>query len=313
MLTPMARCVSHLLFGFDSTLTTEDTLHLIASAGYTHHSRRTSSGISTGTGTGTLPDAPVLAADGYPSWADFGRAYMEDFDVHTSQFGPRTTLEEELAYLASLKPVEQASVKRVERSALFRGVTDSEIRYQARFARMRNPDALRTLVGKAMDRGTKVGVVSVTWSAVFVRAALGVVLDADVVRQIEVYANDVVMGPDGAGTGGLTKDQGEGLATGADKLRVLRRITGRKAGHPTVEPEGEGEGLVVYVGDSTTDLPPLLEADVGVVVDDNKNLAETCERLGIPVEQGLTASRKVEGRKLYKIEDWSELLPLIEG
>ncbi|KZO98459.1 hypothetical protein CALVIDRAFT_561920 [Calocera viscosa TUFC12733] len=300
----MPRRISHLLLDFDCTITTEDTLHLIASAAYTRHSLCKTGGVA------TPPDVPLLAADGYLSWADFGEAYMADFDAHTERFGPRDTLDREREYLASLKRVEQASVRRVERSGLFCGVTEDEIRKQARFVKLRQPEALKLLMEKALKRGTTLGVISVTWSTVFVKAALKRFLDEDVLGQIRVCANEVVMGEDGTGTGALTKEDGDGIATGADKLRMLCDITGRRPG----EAGGQTDGMVVYVGDSTTDFPSLLEADIGIVVDDNRSLTETCERLGIPMEQGLAAATpRQEGRKLYMISDWRELMPLIEG
>jgi soluble P-type ATPase len=73
--------------------------------------------------------------------------------------------------------------------------------------------------------------------------------------------------------------------------------------------------LTVYVGDSNTDLPCLLHADIGILIGDGSSVLETCERVGITVESGGSMkdiSRKARAEKkeptLYHFENWHSII-----
>ncbi len=65
---------------------------------------------------------------------------------------------------------------------------------------------------------------------------------------------------------------------GADKVAVLDHLlasrSGRRGGAP-------GAGLAVYVGDSPSDLAPLLAADVGIIVGTNALLRRVAAAGGV--------------------------------
>lgn len=108
---------------------------------------------------------------------------------------------------------------------------------------------------------------------------------------------------DGKGTGMLTKGDEQGICTGPDKLREMKKI---------VEKNRIPEDVTVYIGDSNTDLPCLLYADIGIILGEGKSIIETCRRVGIPVDEGEridvedVGKGKVEKvKKLYHFEGWN--------
>jgi thiamine phosphate phosphatase / amino-HMP aminohydrolase len=105
----------------------------------------------------------------------------------------------------------------------------------------------------------------------------------------------------------LTKAEDDGICTGHDKLREMKKIIEKRTKLGVV--------LTVYVGDSNTDLPCLLHADIGILIGDGRSVLETCERLGIWVESGRSMkdmSRKARADKkeqiLYHFENWHSII-----
>ena|SRR2546423_934301 len=110
----------------------------------------------------------------------------------------------------------------------------------------------------------------------------------------------------GEGTGMLTKSDSEGICTGPDKLREMKKV---------LEKDGISEDVItVYIGDSNTDLPCLLYTDIGIIIGEGKSIIETCRRVGIQVDKGdqidLNGVRERTDeteRKLYHFEGWHEI------
>ncbi|BFZ63475.1 hypothetical protein YB2330_004597 [Saitoella coloradoensis] len=266
---------------WDETITKSDTLGLIADAAYTQ---------------------PNISPE-MPPWSYFGETYLADLDNHEKAYGPRDTIEKQFDYLGKMGPIEIASVTRVENSGLFKGVPVEAVREQSKNARARAGwwEFAQRLQRDADVGDVKVIIVSVNWSKTFIETFLakGGVHDT----LFEVYANEVMMDENGKGTGALSKKLDKGIRTGMDKLRVMKEI---------MEREGGREGKkVVYAGDSNTDLPCLLEADIGVVLGRSGSLAKTCQNLGIKIHEGLDGGnleRAKDRHALYRIDDWTTVL-----
>lgn len=110
----------------------------------------------------------------------------------------------------------------------------------------------------------------------------------------------------GKGTGKLTKAEEQGIRTGADKLREMQKVITKN--------RVKEEVVTVYIGDSNTDLPCLLEADIGIIIGDGKSIIETCRRVGINVEdgeqielKGVTKEKDEKKRKLYHFKGWDAI------
>ena len=117
------------------------------------------------------------------------------------------------------------------------------------------------------------------------------------------------MDHEGKGTGKLTKRGEGGIRTGHDKLREMRKL---------LEKNRHSNGTVtIYVGDSNTDLPCLLFADIGIIIGEGRSLVETCKRVGVEIinnarlNEIVMRSSEVKGsarKQLYQFQNWHKIL-----
>nr|OQO30166.1 hypothetical protein B0A51_04554 [Rachicladosporium sp. CCFEE 5018] len=268
-----------LILDWDGTLTRKDTM--FAMAGNARARDRRLGVVSSAT----------------ESWTGFGQAYIDDYSTHKGQYRPlareRTDAEQESAWLRSLSHVEQKSVARVAQSGFFRGVKSADV-FNAAFKVLASGQlAMRTGWEKAFlqtRRGSPVEakIVSVNWSAAFIRVALNEAArnaeispaERDMLRSginsVNIVANEI----DGldareGSTGDLTNGDDPGVRTSYDKLRQLPLSF---------------DSLKVYVGDSATDFDSLSAVHLGVCIRDEPmqssqaSLAETFTRLGREVK-----------------------------
>ncbi len=298
----------HLFLDWDGTLSTQDTLAAVAKIGYAHHQSNSSS------------TSPQL-----PSWEKITEAYMRDMTVHQERYKPvakqRTSVADELAYLASLKEVEYASVRRVEAARIFQGVTKAEIDAVAREAVSEGTVRLRPgwveLLSEVRRRDGQMAIISVNWSREFIKRCMSWTngeraLEPEdqerisaMLPWVRVCANEIggIDSNHGA-LGWLSKDSSEinqeatsGILTSEDKLMVLERLVDEvNTEERRVEkqaPRGQPQCLrIVYVGDSATDLACLCSdsIDVGICIRDEpmgsgqRGLAETLDRVGVKVK-----------------------------
>ncbi|KAL8853386.1 MAG: hypothetical protein Q9221_001702 [Calogaya cf. arnoldii] len=268
----------YLILDFDGTLTTASTLPLIYDIGHRLN-----------------PSCP--------SWQSISQAYIDDYrDLKSAQIIKPSTLLQELSWLESLRAIEHRSIARVEATKVFRGVTKEIIHSAADKAVRDREIELRPgwekLVGKVMEGHGKVGVVSVGWSADFIKGCMEASVqrvaaagqDGNLekgvdVASIDVRANNVLGGDEGKMDRywkGASVDDRSRILTAADKLRVMTDVV------DTEHIDGS-RPLVVYVGDSTTDLECFLHADVGIcfggepatMTGEQRDLEETLNRVGI--------------------------------
>ncbi|KAL9066038.1 MAG: hypothetical protein Q9161_007828 [Pseudevernia consocians] len=294
-----------LFLDFDSTLTTTSTLPLIAS-------------IATRT---THPALPSLS-----------QAYARHLSAHDRTYRParpdRTTIPQELAYLDDLRPVERASVERIEAAGLFRGVRtrdvdvaaarvvgDGQVRLRAGFADLLKCVRRRRRGGGGGGGGGKVAIVSVAWSRRFIYGVLSAWAsrceggDGGVrVGDVDVRANEIA----GDGSGGLDRVFGAegGVWTAGDKERVMSGVIEAAVGGNSSVPR------TIYIGDSPTDLACLIKAEVGICIRDGamtgeqRELQGTLERVGVEcLHVGRFEDEQMEdgGKRLWWARDFEEV------
>ncbi|KAG9748050.1 hypothetical protein KCU73_g7193, partial [Aureobasidium melanogenum] len=278
----------HLILDWDGTLTRKDTLSLVGNIAY-HANSSTS----------------------LPPWSDFVNGYMNDYTEHASRYEPtssaRTTIDQERQWLASLTSIENKSVQRVESSRIFKRVKASHVDHIAASSvenghlQLRSDwDSLfQTLLSSPNN---KISILSVNWSARFIRQSL---LSASskltspanetlysYVTGMDIQANEISNLESAKGSDGrLSKDSSSGIRTSADKLSHLPLRCQQKLEICALTREfaEQQDDLVVYIGDSATDLEALLAADVGICIRDDptgssqRELAETLHRIGVDV------------------------------
>ena len=276
---------------WDETITNHDTLSLIAP-----------------------PDSSDL--NGPPPLSYFSEYYSNLIAAHKRWFGARDTLERQLNYLGSLTPVEKASIEKIEENGLFKGVRGAEICKRAQQVQFREGwnEFTEYVTGKNHVR--LMGILSVNWSKLFINCALRRIHDDAFMAQIEIWANvclledmadlqEVEMDSDGKGTGIISKGD-EGIYTGYDKWRKMKRAIAERPTSDSI--------TMVYVGDSDTDLPCLLYAEIGIIMGEGSSLIETCNAVGIKVERN--PSLREIGRRgdekevltLYHFQDWRGII-----
>ena len=198
-------------------------------------------------------------------WNVYVDAYMDDLQRYDVSH-PRNTLSEEYQYLENLKEVELRSVQRIEDAGVFKGITMGTIKSLAEQVQIRDG-----FTDFAKDR--EIEILSVNWSSQLIQACV----------DVKVTANSLIF-ENGVCTGHVTKSNG--ISTAIDKLDILK-----------------GYKNVVYIGDSMTDLPCLLHADIGIIIGTNKSLKERCEKYEIevrPIDQ-------FNGKGLYRAITWREI------
>ncbi|SPO22114.1 uncharacterized protein UTRI_02119_B [Ustilago trichophora] len=301
-----------LFFDWDETITSSDTLSLIAP-----------------------PESHQLHG---PSFSHYTSAYLSDLSEFETSFGPREDWQTQLKFLERIDEVELASVARVEEGGLFKGVTLSSIRERAETeVQFREGwEAFNSWLSAEVKEGKlSADVISVGWSGEFIRHALSTQSSSSE-RIPKVYANEIEMDPnnsDDVATGKITKSlplslltlqqetaQGRGgIRTGLHKLTVMQALS-----------DSSGEGVKrVYVGDSTTDLPCLVAADFGLVMKardqwEDSSVRKVIEGTKPPVkrlyeeyEEFLKADadekeQEGEGGVLVRVDDWTQALEVIK-
>ncbi|KAJ3118548.1 hypothetical protein HK098_005904 [Nowakowskiella sp. JEL0407] len=187
--------VATLVCDFDLSLTTRDTLHLLAAT-----PRRCSPRSS-----------PV------PAWKDLVAAYLADYkqlilDPHCSSISD---------YLHQLLPVDRASINRVSNCFLFRGLSRSDLYKAGQSNVTLHPNSKKVLQTFLQHNGNRVYILSLNWSKDFILGALGGIVDRE-----RVLSNDLEFERNGVGeevsTGKIVGD----VVGGLDKLEVLKRTLG---------------------------------------------------------------------------------------
>jgi 2-hydroxy-3-keto-5-methylthiopentenyl-1-phosphate phosphatase len=199
-----------------------------------------------------------------PPWSHYVEEYLKDYRAYYEAQDPSTTLDAEREILRGLDSVDSASLKRVEEGRVFAGVPREVI--LAKSTKVEVRPGWWGLYEAARSRGIKVVVLTVNWSSELIRQ---VFLDAGYDTQdLTIYSDEIEMGPDGCGTGSIIAP----LRTAVHKKEVIEKL---KAQH--------GKRLC-YIGDSSTDLLGILEADLGVIMA-KRSLVDRLRGLGINVHE----------------------------
>ena len=277
------RTPCHLFLDFDGTLTPKSTLAAIASLDYT-------------------------ATAKFEPWFE---QYAQDLRDHTAKYKPakedRKTLEQETAWLDSLLEIERKSILRIEGFGMFRNIrwntdfpkilgdcVDRAIAQGTATLREDAGELIRAWLGDHNDCGSKrIDVLSVNWCRDWIKKMLdGLEIDTP----IGVASNEI----DQKGSGRLSRTtavrdgiyfvgiiedidfEKEGLWTARHKLNIMKEMIKTRW--------NKDHGCAsCYIGDSPTDLLCLLEADVGICIQDDPmtseqyELKDTLNRLRIEV------------------------------
>ncbi|KAF2725621.1 hypothetical protein K431DRAFT_280981 [Polychaeton citri CBS 116435] len=335
---PQSRPV-RLYLDWDGTLTKRDTLAALAQIVAKRNSRLQRQGLQNDR-SNTDPGTTM---------AGFGSSWMDDFERHQRNYHPkspeRRTITAEREWLESLKAVESASVRRVEAAGFFSGCTLNDVDAAAEEAVETGTVVLRDgwdglytsylEPGPTDDRvgGKTFCIVTVNWSVAFIRRAIfhhlrrlslprsGNADDLErLIGSLEIKGNELEGLSDdanGGSSGMLSGPQSLDIRTSADKEQALAAFTQRlkNFADPSSQP------IVVYVGDSCTDLGCLMAADVGICIRDDPptgtqtEVHRTLDRLGVQTLsiQGRSISQEIGGHEkvLWYAKDFKDILAFV--
>lgn len=274
-----------LLLDWDGTITQHDTLNLVA------------------------PASSEIKYDS-PNFSVYQDEYMRDYTEFKTKFGQITNKEQMYDYLHSIRSIEERSLNRVRR--LFEGTNDAQRRNRIGKICYRNGWAAMQfwMAQKAACHTLAAYIVSVNWSRTFISDALEECARQNHAEQIisYVYANELATKPGTDECTGLIQGPGqrECILTGLDKVRMCEAISTKYAGD-----------TIVYVGDSTTDIPCLLWADVGILIGSGDQVRDMLHQAGMDsvlhtVDSWKQLDAMQQGKSIVYASDWYVVRDLLQ-
>ena len=251
-----------LLLDWDGTITQHDTLNLIA------------------------PALNEVKSDS-PDFSIYQDEYMRDYTEFKTMFGQITNREQMYDYLRSIRKVEERSLNRI--NCLFEGTNDAQRRSRiGKICYRKGWAAMQYWMAQRVASHTLAAyIVSVNWSRTFISDALKACAEQNGVEQVisYVYANELVTKPGSDECTGLIQGPGqrERILTGPDKVKMCEAIASKSAYDTSV-----------YVGDSTTDIPCLLWADMGILIGSGDQVRDMLHQAGMD-------------SVLHTIDSWKQL------
>ncbi|ORX48539.1 hypothetical protein DM01DRAFT_1338600 [Hesseltinella vesiculosa] len=259
---------------FDETITQADTLSLLA-------------------------DAATAINGAATPFSQLSEAYLEDYraakqSIHESdEHGkPCSTMEKQMRFWMGIRPVEEASLQRVSTSKILRGLTPQQWRTQAQDRVPLRPGALATLT-RHVDPA-HLFVVSLNWSKDWIRGALGSypALPSNLVcNDLDFVQRSPNQEP--VSTGQIIPS----ILTSIDKAQAIQSILQAYTTRPTT----------IYIGDSTGDLLPLVECDIGIIIGKEPGLLKCLEKLGRPVFEGIDLDRAQKEKVIFRTDTWASI------
>ncbi|KAH3679384.1 hypothetical protein WICMUC_001004 [Wickerhamomyces mucosus] len=263
-----AHKIKALIADWDDTITNKDTIELVAEAAYL-----------------TKPDFPT-------KWDHFCELYYSNYKEYTSYFGERNTIEQETEFQKGLKQIELSSVNEYVGLQLFKDVNHKAFQNQSSKVQIKS-EFFETFK-KLYDQNIPVIILSCNWTSVIMTKIFN---DHGFVQSdnFKIVTNEFEH-INGKLTGEVNDDNC--IRTGVDKVFHVKKIRSE------LKERSINDG-VYYIGDSSTDILPMLEVDYGIVIGDGSAI-KTLERLNINYDIGMKGESKIK-----HITKWDELIPLI--
>ena len=227
----------------------------------------------------------------------YGDIYGDAYTSYTKQFGPCKTLEDHIAFQKGMRPIEMSSIDALEADRYFAGISKSDIEQAAEKVKLR-PGAVEFLK-HCQSAKLKVVILSVNWSRIFIDATLrryGIPV-ADGFESTKSQWNVKIIANEFEFHKGITTGiwQTPDIRTSEDKLRYVEELKQSLTSsvldklhiHMQVQATINNENLedadnadalgieggsenVMYIGDSATDLFPLVAVSYPVAMQGSK-------------------------------------------
>ncbi|KAJ3057413.1 hypothetical protein HK097_007592 [Rhizophlyctis rosea] len=189
-----------LILDFDETITSSDTIFVIAETAYNCRS-------STNSPTNNIP-----------SWSFFQKTYFSEWSDHKPPSPPPTpSLTSLRTHIQSYREVEQTSLTRVQKAGALAGGDRASLFEAGRRieTRLGWADAVKQFVALngGKESSASVKIVSLNWSKDLIMGVVNAAGLADVIKKENIISNDLEFSADGKSTGNILG----GILTGVDK------------------------------------------------------------------------------------------------
>lgn len=177
---------------------------------------------------------------------------LSDFEkLFRTKYGDIDSIEKEVNFQKQLKNVELESIRRLECHEFFKGV------HILKFCEAAKDIELMSHCSKLLRNWNQpVYILSINWCKPLIEKRLSL----EGITNVKVLANNLQLDDD-ITTGKFEAELN--IRTGHDKLQMLRQL---KADHP-------GERFI-YVGDSHGDILPIVDADIGVLIENGRGIKQ---------------------------------------
>lgn len=284
--------MSHVLYiDWDETITQKDTLSLLA------------------------PTAEEVKEG--PTFDYYQNEYVRGHEHFVQHFGEMKTKEDLLRFVKDVKQSESESISKVIQGGLFAGTTHAQRFQRLRLLQYRDgwADMARYITERARSGMLEAYIVSVNWSKSFIAEGLRQASHNTKLAGLyepgfsEIYSNELEEDAEttictGRIVGPL---QAEPIVSGFDKLAICQKIAATKP-----------DSVHIYIGDSLTDWPCLLWADVGILMGSNSSLLNKLRTTNwhtslCPVKVWLTLDWNEKRSSVVQAKNWSEVQDLLQS
>ena len=182
-----------------------------------------------------------------PPFSQFVNNYFNNYLSYSKSFGDRKTLEDEINFQNGILSIESKSIESIEDFEIFKNLTRSNFEKQAYKIKFRS--GFVEFVDKCNKLNIPIIILSANWTSLVINQALlnhGIQVN-------QIITNELIF-ENGKTTGYW--DKSNRIRVSQDKLDVIKQ-------------KFDGNNIM-YVGDSGTDLLPLLHVDIPCAIEDTK-------------------------------------------
>ena len=209
-------------------------------------------------------------------------------------------------YLKSFEELEAASIQRVMAKGFLAGLTKEGLKAVGRTVTKKA--GVDWVLSRLRREGVAVEILSANWSEALIEGATVGLCD-------QIITNSLQYDAAGHSTGKIHLH----VVSARDKLRKFRSRK-KNPPHPDEIPnnrdfrETERDGGVartLYIGDSISDFLAILDADLGVLIGQNRTAMQTIERFRLPTQR-LQAGTRFDSSRRYRgtillVDSWQVL------
>ncbi|KAI8644260.1 HAD-like domain-containing protein [Parasitella parasitica] len=219
-------------------------------------------------------------------WSYFVDSYLQEYKEHRKHLPklPKGDFKAFVKQLDSYRSIERASQERVGQYKVFQGITRQALTEQASLLRAEylQPGVVDTL----QEYKGQIRIISLNWSKDWI---LGFLKELGLSKN-HIFSNDLEFDDSGKCTGRIIP----AILTTGDKQAVID--TFRQQFNETI-----------YIGDSLGDIEALIEADLGIIIGNDKSLLDSLADFGHETEHDMK-----KPSSLYRADNWDQIKSLIQ-